>query len=188
MGVAMEIQVDTTLTAKCPDCGGGGLAPLDEDVLNEMGEVALAVVRAAQEAAGCYSAGCGKLTTEECAAFDALTAAVAAFEGARLPCSACDGDGAREVRCLVTGDVEPFVAGVRTLRNGDPGHPDEGGCAEVTSVVLVDERGHAATTEVEGYNVEEAEEALVEAERDRHDEPDADDAMDRARERHYEGE
>ena len=42
-----------------------------------------------------------------------------------------------EIEVEVTGTAVPFVRGVMTLSNGDPGYPDEGGYAEDITVYLV---------------------------------------------------
>jgi hypothetical protein len=74
-----------------------------------------------------------------------------------------------EVEIEVEYSVSPFVRGVHTLRNGDPGYPDEGGEVEILSAVRTDTGEEVELTDNEIYAVEEG------AERGDDDDCDGDD-------------
>ena len=60
-----------------------------------------------------------------------------------------------EIEIEVEYSVSPFVKGVHTLRNGDPGYPDEGGEVEILSAVRTDTGEQIELTDDEIYAVEE---------------------------------
>ena len=60
-----------------------------------------------------------------------------------------------EVEIEVEYSVSPFVRGVHTLRNGDPGYPDEGGEVEILSAVRSDTGEEVELTDDEFGTVEE---------------------------------
>ncbi len=60
-----------------------------------------------------------------------------------------------EIEIEVEYSVSPFVKGVHTLRNGDPGYPDEGGEVEILSAVRSDTGEEVELTDSEIYAVEE---------------------------------
>ena len=60
-----------------------------------------------------------------------------------------------EIEIEVEYSVSPFVRGVHTLRNGDPGYPDEGGEVEILSAVRKDTGEQVDLTDDEIYAVEE---------------------------------
>ena len=82
-----------------------------------------------------------------------------------------------EIEIEVEYSVSPFVKGVHTLRNGDPGYPDEGGEVEILSSVRTDTGEEVELTDAEVSTVEE------EAERD--DNVDCDDDRDDRDDRDY---
>ena len=60
-----------------------------------------------------------------------------------------------EIAIEVEYSVSPFIKGVHTLRNGDPGYPDEGGEVEILSAVRSDTGEEVELTDAEVSAVED---------------------------------